>query len=116
MRDPVDEGVYEHRLCGHCLAIGRVMVINRKPLFTGATCEQCGRSGPDLRPILKPNCDCQPAAYRWQRGFREANTGEKVPCILLVCAHAPCKAHMLIDFDWPRLGDPVFRHINEGHT
>lgn len=115
-RDPDDDCVYEYRLCGHCLAIGRVMVINRKPLFTGAECERCGRSGPDMRPVLHPKCDCQPPAYEYTPGHRTTANGEQVPCILLVCAHAPCTAHMIIDFDWPRLGIPKFRHIHEGHT
>jgi len=115
-RNPGDDSVMELRLCGHCSALGRVMIINKKPNFTGAECEWCERGNPDLREVIQPKCDCQPPVYRWEAGHREAANGESVPCILLACAHPPCEAWITVDFDWPRLGIPKFYHMNEGHS
>jgi hypothetical protein len=109
------KGSVELVLCGGCIANGRVMVIERKPNFSHA-CMWCDRTAPDLRPILKPQCECQPPIYRMELGHRQDKSGEQVPCILLACVHKPCTAHMTVDFDWPKLGKPKFSFIHEGHS
>lgn len=113
--DATAGGTTELVLCGSCIARGRVMVVEAKPNFRHA-CMWCDRTAPDLRPILKPQCDCQPPIYRMELGHREDKSGEQVPCILLACVHEPCQAHMVIDYDWPTQGKPQFDYVHEGHS
>ena len=112
--DANTDSTIETVLCGGCICRGNVMVIEKHPNFS-KPCELCGRSAPDLRPVLKPKCDCHPPVYRMELGHREDKTGESVPCILLACDHPPCTAHMLIDFDWPTRGKPMFDNMHEGY-